>query len=701
MFRSLSAKYAVLSALILSYIILYAIMGYIVTHQIKDDTKKVNFAGAQRMRLLRISLYGHIIAGYTTLLPKETHRRTLVQTMKEYEEVLYGLRDGNQQLDLTPISRHNHAALARLADLISIWENEQKPLLQVIAGKNQAGKDVCNACHVAIRERLGMVNEFVGLIESHTTNTLRKFDRLRIGAVGILILLSVFVYFFVKKTLISPVKWLEAGLRRIETGDFGITVEAITKDEIGMLTQSFNSVSRTLRTAFEEKQSYSRMLLSLAEASSGIIGIHQPNEIYGMVCAYAVQIFPAKMVWLGLVQEGSYEVLPVAHAGGEAGYLSSIKVTWDDSPLGMGPAGISIKTKAPYLLTVDNKPFAPWAEEARRRGYAAILGVPLVSMRDKCIGTIVFYSEQTDAFSSNIIRLCRIFANQAAIAIENARMMAGLEEAVAMRTRSLEDTENELRILNKELDERRREAEEARQMAESANQAKSEFLANMSHELRTPLNAIIGFSDLMLSGVAGKLTDEQLDYLRDISASGKHLLALINDILDLSKVEAGKMVLELGEFSPKEMVERSLIMFKEKSLRHGIRIETEIDENVVSITADEMKLRQVLINLLSNAFKYTPDAGIVRLQVMRERRGICFSVSDTGPGIRQEDIPRLFQPFQQLESTLATKPPGTGLGLSLCKKIVELHGGRIWVETEVGKGSTFSFVIPERKEDKA
>ena len=294
-----------------------------------------------------------------------------------------------------------------------------------------------------------------------------------------------------------------------------------------------------------------------------------------------------------------------------------------------------------------------------------------------------------------------------------------LEMRVTERTRDLEDANLEFQVLNKELDLRRQEADDAKLQAMEASRAKSDFLANMSHELRTPLNAIIGFSDMMFQGMTGKLTEQQHDYLGDISESGEHLLSLINDILDLSKVEAGKMELELSEFDLKEFIERSFVMFKEKALKHNIKVKYEVDERIGSITADERRLKQVMFNLLSNAFKFTPDGGSVSVQarlihdenkmqdkdivhpesciVNHGKDFIEISVEDTGIGIRHEDFDKIFQPFQQLEYTLTKKYDGTGLGLTLCKKIVELHNGRIWVESEVGKGSKFTFVIPVRQ----
>jgi len=269
-------------------------------------------------------------------------------------------------------------------------------------------------------------------------------------------------------------------------------------------------------------------------------------------------------------------------------------------------------------------------------------------------------------------------------------------------------------------EEYERELEAARQQAEAASSAKSSFLANMSHELRTPLNAIIGFSEMMKTGIAGDLNDDQKEYATDIYESGNHLLSLINDILDLSKIEAGKVELELSEFDPSEAIQESLIMVKEKAMRHGIKVVLELGAETGVITADRRKIKQVLFNLLSNAVKFTPDSGSVFVNIRKvpfkelwdkeQRRLVHYkgkdnlpppefieiSVEDTGIGISHEHMDNLFQPFQQVESPQTNKTEGTGLGLSICKNIVELHGGSIWAESAPGAGSKFIFVIPCR-----
>lgn len=242
----------------------------------------------------------------------------------------------------------------------------------------------------------------------------------------------------------------------------------------------------------------------------------------------------------------------------------------------------------------------------------------------------------------------------------------------------------------------------------------------MSHELRTPLNSVIGFSEVLTEGLAGDITDKQKEYIQDIWGSGKHLLRLINDMLDLSKIEAGMMELDLSEVDIKELIEGTMLMFKEKAIKHKIKFTSNIPDDIGSVTADAVKIKRVLLNLLGNAFKFTDDGGAVSVRarrihdtrymmqdkdIMYRESGIVhpdgnfdkISVADTGIGISPEDQKRLFQPFQQLESTLTKKYEGTGLGLSISKRIVEFHGGRIWAESEEGKGSRFIFVIPVRK----
>ena len=232
------------------------------------------------------------------------------------------------------------------------------------------------------------------------------------------------------------------------------------------------------------------------------------------------------------------------------------------------------------------------------------------------------------------------------------------------------------------------------QQLATANRHKSEFLANMSHELRTPLNSVIGFSEVLRERIFGDLNDKQAEYVQDIHSSGRHLLDLINDILDLSKIEAGRMELDQSAFDLGESLRSALTLVRERASRHGIALAMEGADDIGEIVADERKVRQVVLNLLSNAVKFTPDGGRVTLALKRGDSVVEIAVRDTGVGIAPEDHAAVFEEFRQVGTDSARKHEGTGLGLALAKRFVELHGGAIHVESLPGKGSTFSFTLP-------
>jgi signal transduction histidine kinase len=235
-------------------------------------------------------------------------------------------------------------------------------------------------------------------------------------------------------------------------------------------------------------------------------------------------------------------------------------------------------------------------------------------------------------------------------------------------------------------------AERTRQL-ESASRHKSEFLANMSHELRTPLNAILGFTQVLQQKLFGDDQEKQEEYLADIHSSAGHLLELINDVLDLSKVEAGQVELEKAPFSLRDALERGVVMVRERATQNGVQLTLEPDPSIEVVTADERRVRQVLFNLLSNAVKFTPAGGSVDVTSAQRNGEVLISVKDTGPGIAAQDQERIFEEFQQTDVGAEVRE-GTGLGLALSKKLVELHGGRIWVDSEPGQGATFTFTLP-------
>jgi signal transduction histidine kinase len=229
---------------------------------------------------------------------------------------------------------------------------------------------------------------------------------------------------------------------------------------------------------------------------------------------------------------------------------------------------------------------------------------------------------------------------------------------------------------------------------ETANRHKSEFLANMSHELRTPLNAVIGFSEALQERMFGELNEKQAEYVGDIHTSGKHLLSLINDILDLSKIEAGRMELQLSEFMLPDVLATAITLVRERATRHGITLGLDVAPGVGGIRADERKLKQVMLNLLSNAVKFTPEGGSVQVAAKLNGEAVEVSVTDTGVGIAPQDQALVFEEFRQVGSDHARKAEGTGLGLALTRKFVELHGGSIRLESAPGRGSTFTFTVP-------
>jgi signal transduction histidine kinase/HAMP domain-containing protein len=297
-------------------------------------------------------------------------------------------------------------------------------------------------------------------------------------------------------------------------------------------------------------------------------------------------------------------------------------------------------------------------------GVKAGIVAPMI-WENKGIGAIMVGRDYTGPFSEKEIALLKTFADQAVIAIQNARLF--------------------------------REIQEKSLQLETANKHKSEFLANMSHELRTPLNAIIGFSEVLLERLFGDLNEKQDDYLKDIHSSGKHLLSLINDILDLSKIEAGRMELETSTFELASALSNAMTLVRERAQRHGILLGQQVDAKLGEIVADERKFKQILVNLLSNAVKFTPDGGRVDVTARREDSNAVIAVHDTGIGIAAEDQAAVFEEFRQVGRDYTKKQEGTGLGLALTRKFIELHGGRIWLESEPGKGSTFTFSIPIRQ----
>ncbi len=332
--------------------------------------------------------------------------------------------------------------------------------------------------------------------------------------------------------------------------------------------------------------------------------------------------------------------------------------------LGQGALGRAAETRQPVQfadITVPGMYTGPMRDALVHAGFRALLAVPLLR-ESQIVGGLVVNRNTPGEFPPETVELLKTFGTQSALAIQNARLF--------------------------------REIEEKSRQLEVADRHKSEFLANMSHELRTPLNAVIGFSEVLLERMFGDLNPKQEEYLQDIVSSGRHLLSLINDILDLSKIEAGRMDLELTHFSVPLALENALTLIRERATRHGLGVDLAVDPGVGEIVGDERKVKQVLINLLSNAIKFTPEGGRVSVTAHLANGTVEIAISDTGIGIAADDHDAIFEEFRQVGTDYARKREGTGLGLTLARRFVELHGGRLWVKSELGRGSTFTFTLP-------
>jgi GAF domain-containing protein len=402
-------------------------------------------------------------------------------------------------------------------------------------------------------------------------------------------------------------------------------------------------------------------LTALGQVSRAVTSTLDVETVLETVVSRARQLAGADGCLIYEYDEGSQQFHSRASDNLDAAYAKALRA----APLRKGEGVSGRAAEAGEAVQVANIT-EPSAYQSSVRditiqaGYRAVLSVPLLR-EEEIIGSLILIRKTPGEFSAEIVELLKTFATQSALAIQNARLFREI-------------------------------ADKSRQL-EAASRHKSEFLANMSHELRTPLNAIIGFSEVLSERMFGELNEKQDEYLRDIYASGQHLLSLINDILDLSKIEAGRMELEVAEFSLPVAVDNALILVRERASRRGIKLGRAIDDRVGMIRGDERKVKQVLLNLLSNALKFTPEGGRIDVRAAINDGMAEISVADTGVGIAPEDQEAIFEEFRQV-GTADKKVEGTGLGLALSRKFIELHGGRIWVHSQPGKGSTFSFTLP-------
>ena len=443
--------------------------------------------------------------------------------------------------------------------------------------------------------------------------------------------------------------WAEPG----ETPQLQIDLLKTFADQAVIAIENVRLVNET-REALEQQTATAEVLQVISSSPTDV----QP--VFDAIAERAMTLCEAR---IGGVTQFDGELLHlVAYHGVTQDAADAMRAAFPMKPGRDAITARAIAERAPVQIPdVLADPDYGQKEAAQRAGFRSNLAVPMVQ-EGQVVGSIVVCREQVGAFPDKQVKLLQTFADQAVIAVQNVRLF------------------NEIRDKSHQL--------------EIANQHKSEFLANMSHELRTPLNAIIGFSEVLLERMFGELNEKQDDYLKDIFTSGKHLLSLINDILDLSKIEAGRMELDLGGFEAAEAIANAMTLVRERAQTHGIALSLEASDALGEIRADERKFKQILLNLLSNAVKFTPDGGKVTVRAALVGDNIEVAVQDTGVGISAEDQRVVFDEFKQVGRHYTNKHEGTGLGLSLTKRFVELHGGSLTLQSEPGIGSTFTFTLP-------
>jgi signal transduction histidine kinase len=470
--------------------------------------------------------------------------------------------------------------------------------------------------------------------------------------------------------MLVPIRALRAGAARIGSGDLDQRIAIDTGDELEELADQFNDMAGRLRESYAdlEKKVESRThelaqsveeLRALGEVSQAVNSSLDTETVLSTIVAKAVQISDtdAGAIYVFDPDREEFE-LSATHAmpAGLIDDIRRIRLRAEDNALGRA----MMERRTIQFADIRELRRTPLQEAITRAGFCALMAVPLLRP-DHVVGSLIVRRKQPGLLPQSTVDLLQTFAAQSVIAIENARLF----HEIAEKSRQLE-----LESLHK-----------------------SQFLANMSHELRTPLNAILGYTELILDKIYGETPLKMRSVLERVQINGRHLLGLINDVLDLSKIEAGELRLTLSDYSLEDVVRTVFTGVEALAAGKGLAFKTEITPDLPRGHGDERRIAQVLLNLTGNAIKFT-DAGEVTINASAQADSFTVAVRDTGPGIEEADQARIFGEFQQVDSSSTRTKGGSGLGLSIAKRIVEMHGGRIWVESTPGSGSTFSFSLP-------
>jgi len=498
---------------------------------------------------------------------------------------------------------------------------------------------------------------------------------------GILLLVglgvSVMASVLLARKMVNPIQALQARAVRIGAGALDERIEIQTGDELEALADQFNSMATRLRESYanleqkveartRELTEALEQLKALGEVSQTVSSTLNLETVLTTIVDRAVQLSGATGGVVYEYDEATHEFHPRVTRQMSDEVLEVVRAA--PIRLGEGAVGRAAATRAPVqvLDILDEREYGLTRLQSllARLGYRSLLAVPLLR-EERIVGGLVVLRREPAAFPAEVVNLLQTFATQSVLAIENARLF--------------------------------REVEEKGRQLEGASKHKSQFLASMSHELRTPLNAILGYTELILDSIYGDVSEKVRDVLTRLEKSGRHLLALINDVLDLSKIEAGQLTLSMSDYSMKDVVQTAFTAVESLAAEKWLVLQARVSPELPLGRGDERRITQVLLNLVGNAIKFT-EAGEVRVDVSTTDGAFLVAVSDTGPGIAPADQERIFEEFHQVDSSSTRKKGGTGLGLSIAKRIIEMHGGRIWVESSPGRGSTFWFTLPVRVE---
>jgi signal transduction histidine kinase len=495
------------------------------------------------------------------------------------------------------------------------------------------------------------------------------------------------VWLYVGRNLIRRLMRLSDGMLAIAAGSHHSPIDISGSDEVaemGRVVEIFrkNTVERdellaekaqaAERLESEVKQRTAELaqsveeLRALGDVSQAVNSTIDLETVLSTIVAKAVQLSGTEAGTIYVFDEASQEFRLRASYGMDAALIAAVK----DRHIRMGETVVSravLQRRPVQIYDVQHDPSSPVLDVILRAGFRAHLTVPLLGA-DRVVGALVVRRKEPGEFSKNTLDLLQTFGAQSVLAIQNARLFSEI-------------------------------GEKSRQLAE-ASQHKSQFLANMSHELRTPLNAILGYTELILDNVYGDTPEKMHSVLQRIERNGRHLLGLINDVLDLSKIEAGQLTLSLSDYSLKNVIQSVFSAVEPLASEKQIALKIDVVPELPQGHGDERRLTQVLLNLVGNAIKFT-DIGEVSIKGCCANGSFNVAVRDTGPGISPADQAKLFQEFQQADNSITRKKGGTGLGLAISRQIIEMHGGRIWVESRPGHGSTFAFTLPVSVEAQA